>query len=72
MYFRCYDEVTGDVVYALSHPFKPASMKYFSGRLFCIGKGAMNVLDFTEATIINAQVCKKLIVMRHPSVVGNL
>ena len=57
VYFRCYDEVTGDVVYTLSHPFKPASMKYFSGRLFCIGKGAMNVLDFTEATIINAQVC---------------
>ena len=56
MYFRCYDEESGDVVYVLSHPFKPASMKYYSGRLFCIGKGAMSVLDFTKSTITNAQV----------------
>ena len=55
--FRCYDEESGDVVYIISHPFNPASMKYFSGRLFCIGKGAMSVLDFTESTITNAQVC---------------
>ena len=54
--YSCYDEASGDVVYVLTHAFKPASMTYFNGRLFCVGKGAMSVLDFTENTITQAQV----------------
>ena len=53
IYFRCYHEATGNIVYIAkySESIPAQCLRYYSGRLFCAGYNGLTALDFSRSVV---------------------